>query len=74
MSVIEHSSGAEVVEWCSTDLMDAKKAFEIETACHKCFKDKRLKGEFFKISFDEACAELQKHAEITFGTEKQLVA
>lgn len=64
MSVIEHSSGAEVLKYCNTALMDAKNAFKIENACHKHFKDNRLKGEFFKITFDEACAELQKHAEI----------
>lgn len=64
ISAIEHASGAEVLKYCATALMNAKKAFEIESACHKHFKDKRLKGEFFKITFDEACAELQKHAEI----------
>lgn len=35
----------------------------IESRCHSAFADKRVRGEFFAITFDEACAELDRHAE-----------
>ena len=35
----------------------------IESRCHAAFSDKRVRGEFFDITFAEACAELDSHAE-----------
>lgn len=36
---------------------------KIELACHAAFADKRIRGEFFDVTFEEACAELDSHAE-----------
>lgn len=62
LNTIKHNSGLEVIKSCRTDyLADAHK---IESACHKHFRAYRLKGEFFKIEYAEACAELEKYAPI----------
>ena len=63
-NTIMRSSGMEIVNWGRTDYISAEAAYKIESTCHKYFKDKRLKGEFFNITFAEACQELKKHQEI----------
>ena len=35
----------------------------IEARCHATFADRRVRGEYFAISFEEAVAELDRHAE-----------
>ena len=43
----------------------------IERACHKVFEKKRVRSEYFAITFDEACTELDRHAnEIVAKHEK----
>lgn len=61
---IQNSSGAEVLKFCRTDYIDSTDAHKIEIACHKTFKAQRIKGEFFRITFEEARAELEKYAPI----------
>lgn len=63
-NVVKNGSGAEVLKACRTDYIDSADAYKIEAACHKAFKLRRLKGEFFKITYEDACAELEKHAPI----------
>ena len=63
-AVVKNGSGAEVLKCCRTDYIDNADAYKIEAACHKAFKLRRLKGEFFKITYEDACAELEKHAPI----------
>lgn len=60
-----NSSGMDALNWCRTDYIEKSKAAQIEKNCHDFFKDKRLNGEFFQISFAEACSLLQKYAAIT---------
>ena len=59
-NTISTSSGMEVVrEWHTKDLPKGE-AYKIESSCHKTFRDKRIKGEFFNIPFDDAVSELKR--------------
>lgn len=53
-------SGLEVLKSHHSHYMPSSAAFKIESKLHTKFKDHRVKGEFFRISFPEACDELQK--------------
>lgn len=33
----------------------------VEASCHKAFSNRRVRGEYFQITFEEACSELDKH-------------
>lgn len=37
--------------------------FKVEHDCHKVFAERRVRGEFYAITFAEACAELDQHNE-----------
>ena len=63
LNTIEHSSGLEVNDTFSTAQIDRRVAYKIENACHKTFAAYRTKGEFFTVSFAEACVELKKQLE-----------
>ena len=63
MRTISSSSGLEVVNCYHTEYVHHDVATKIEKACHETFDTFRTKGEFFKITFEEACAELVKYAE-----------
>lgn len=67
-NTIENSSGLEVDETFSTGQIDRRVAYKVEHACHKTFAAYRAKGEFFTVSFAEACAELKKQLE-RFGAK-----
>ena len=59
---IAGSSGHEVLAEHHTFLAPERLAYDIERQCHETFKDRRAKkGEYFNISFEEACCELDKH-------------
>ena len=60
-NTVSHSSGLKVWDIYQTE--PVANAHSIETACHKHFEKFRIHGEFFKISFADACAELDSHAE-----------
>jgi len=36
---------------------------KLEKRCHAAFADRRVRGEYFNITFEEACAELDSHAD-----------
>lgn len=56
---IQGHSGLVVAPWASTDGLSEADARQIERRCHEHFKEFRTHGEFFTISFDEACVFLQ---------------
>lgn len=62
MQTISSSSGLEIINGYATEFVDSEIAYSIEQACHETFDAYRTKGEFFRISFDEACCELEKYA------------
>ena len=62
ISGVEHASGFAVVHHYETELFPNKLAREIERALHGYFNDYRTHGEFFAISFEEACSVLVEKA------------
>lgn len=62
---IMNGSGMEIFRSYQTEQMNSKTAFEVEKAGHKTFADKRKRGEFFKVEFDDACAALREYSELT---------
>ena len=61
-SQIKASSGMEIVKhWESEKTINA---LVFETALHRKYKDKRLKGEYFNIDYDEAVEQAQQIAMI----------
>ena len=61
MQTIMTSSGLDIVNAYCTEFFDSEIAYCIEQACHETFDALRVRGEFFKISFADACAELEKY-------------
>lgn len=64
LSEISRGSGMEPSNWCYTDYISCKQAQKIEGTLHHVFNNYRLNGEFFKISYADACAELVKYTRI----------
>ena len=64
MQTIMTSSGLDIVNAYCTEFFDSEIAYCIEQACHETFDAWRVRGEFFKISFADACAELEKYSKI----------
>ena len=60
-NTVSHNSGAKILNVYHT--APAVNARQIELQCHKTFAKYRTHGEFFKIPFTDACAELDKHAD-----------
>lgn len=54
---ISTQSGFSIRQWCKTELCNNYK--DIEKAIHNHFKNKRVHGEWFKVSFQKAKAYLQ---------------
>lgn len=52
-------TGRAILQWGYSELFPRGKAEEIESLCHTHFKDFRTYGEFFSVTFDEACVYLQ---------------
>ena len=63
-SSISSSSGYAVLRHYESALMSDDDARAIERDLHAHFKTYRALGEFFKITFEEACDELNKRAEL----------
>ena len=60
MQTIISSSGLEIVNAYCTKFFDSEIAYLIEQICHETFDAWRVRGEFFKISFADACIGLDK--------------
>ena len=61
-ATISTSSGMIVKKWWRTKKCTRLEAAKIEAGSHKHFKANRIKGEFFNVDFDEACAYVKKLA------------
>lgn len=61
MKAISSASGMDILRSYFTEKICNVQ--NLETELHKHFKDKRLNGEFFSITFEEAVAEVQKRTE-----------
>ncbi len=57
-TIIGHS-GLEIILWCFSERLDDSEARRVEACCHKHFANRRIRREFFDVSFDEACVYLQ---------------
>lgn len=64
LKTITNSSGATPLRWCHTVDMPVKDAYRVESSFKKKFAPYRQEGEFFNIPYDNAYAELVKHAAI----------
>ena len=73
MQTISSSSGLEITNSYATGFVDSEIAYQIEQACHDTFDEYRVKGEFFRISFADACAELDKYADRIAEENRRLV-
>ena len=68
---IKASSGLDVINFYHTEFAPHDFMLSIERNCQKHFKDFQTQGEFFNITFAEACAELDKHKdEISLALKK----
>ena len=59
---VEASVYLKVVNSHFTGFAPFKFMRSVESACHKSFEARRVRGEYFNIAFHEACAELDKHS------------
>ena len=59
---VRTASGVDVLDVYHTAYAPKNFMLEIEQRCHKTFEDYRTLGEYFNISFENACAELDKYA------------
>lgn len=53
-TTIENSSGLTITRRCHTEQMPTRLSLQIEENCHKHFAEHRMKGEFFKITYEDA--------------------
>lgn len=60
---VEYATGLTVRRLHHTNSAPRSLIFKLERRCHETFADRRVCGEFFNITFEEACAELDRHAE-----------
>lgn len=60
---VSRKNADKVTKIFNTSLFSSKKASAIEKACHLAFANKRAFGEFFKISFTEACQKINEYAD-----------
>lgn len=58
MKAISSASGMDIVKSYFTEKID--RVQDLETELHRFFNEKRLKGEFFNLDFDEAVAEVER--------------
>lgn len=57
---VERSSGSKVVRIHNSDFVDRELALKLEKALHNKFSFQRLEGEFFSVTFEAACRELER--------------
>lgn len=58
INTISHASGKKIVKSWFSDLLE--NAFDVEHKVHKRFSEKRLKGEYFRISYTDALEAIAK--------------
>ena len=57
---VERSSGSKVVRIHNSDFVDRELALKLEKSLHNKFSSQRLEGEFFSVTFEAACRELER--------------
>ena len=62
-NTVKSASGIEIIDFYYTGFAPRNFILKIEKRCHETFKNYRTNGEFFNITFEEACAELDKYAD-----------
>lgn len=62
-SEVQRAKGQDVLRVHHTGLAPFSFMTKLEKHCHEAFAARRVHGEFFKITFEEACAELDQHAD-----------
>ena len=60
---VEKQFYLKVLRWHFTDFAPYEFITKTELHCHAKFDDRRVRGEFFDIPFEEACAELDRYNE-----------
>lgn len=60
---VEQKVYLKVLRWHFTDFAPYEFITKTEWHCHAKFDDRRVRGEFFDIPFEEACAELDRYNE-----------
>lgn len=60
---VEQKVYLKVLRWHFTDFAPYEFITKTELHCHAKFDDRRVRGEFFDIPFEEACAELDRYNE-----------
>ena len=63
MQQVAYTRKEKVINVHFTELAPRDVAARIEEACHETFANRRLFGEYFDITFAEACAELDSYAD-----------
>lgn len=58
---IEYATGLTVRRLHHSNYAPRSLIFKLERRCHEAFADRRVRGEFFDITFEEACAVLDKY-------------
>lgn len=62
--VLSSASGLKITNWCHSEYVLNSEARKVETLCHEFFSTKRTIGEYFQISFKEACEQLSRYLNI----------
>jgi len=60
IQAVQRERGAQVTRTKQVKFLVDKGALAAERRCHKTFETKKVVGEYFAISFEEACTELEK--------------
>lgn len=60
---IKTATGLDVLAVHRTEFAPRDVIFHIESLCHATFENHRARGEYFNITFEEACNELDSHAD-----------
>lgn len=60
---VQHAKCQDILQIHCTGFAPFSFMTKLELRCHAAFSDRRLRGEYFDITFEEACAELDSHAQ-----------
>lgn len=63
IKTVEQQVYLKVLRWHITDFAPYTFMKKVERRCHEKFADNRVRGEYFAILFEDACAELDSHNE-----------
>ena len=67
---IMNSSGMYISRWLYTKELSKERAFALEAECHRFFGKYRTRGEFFRISFEDAKQRLESYETVFEETSR----